>query len=252
MRVLTIANHKGGVGKTVTARALGAILSGDRRVLLIDLDPQSSLTRACGVRDAKGASMAQVLAGTAALGSILQEISPNLWLAPADIALASVELQLTSKLGRERQLSKALGNLPGFDLAICDCPPSLSLLTVNGLVAAHGLLVPTQPELLGLHALALFWDTLEEVRTELNPGLSIMGVVATFCDTRTIHHRDALQVIRDAGYPLLNSTVGRSIRVAESAIVGQSITEYAPQNPRAQEYEALAEEVAEWLASQPG
>lgn len=252
MQTIVMANHKGGVAKTTTTRALGGILSKRYRVLMVDMDPQGSLTGACGVQDASDGNMVHVLggaqAGTVGMGDILFEISERCYLAPADIGLSRVELGLVSRMGRERVLAKALAPLVShFDICLIDTAPSLGLLTVNALVAGDGVIVPTLPEILSLRGLRLFLDTLGEVREELNPRLNLMGVLVTMYDGRTIHHQDGAQAIVEAGYPLFKTRIGRSIRVSESAIVGQSITEYDPTNPQSAAYERLAQEVIECL-----
>jgi chromosome partitioning protein len=253
MYTIAIANHKGGVGKSVTAQALGVILSQEhgRRVLLVDLDPQGSLTAACGASGAER-SMADVLGGAApgtlALGDVLAELGPGLALATADIALATSELGLVSRMGRENTLKRALGTVAGrFDVCLLDCPPSLGLLTVNALTAADAVLIPTQPQITDLRGLSLFLDSLGRVREALNPELATLGIVATFYDARLVHHRDALETMRRAGLPLLGVTVGRSVRVAEAAIQGESVVTYDKAGKRTAEYRQLGEVIAQWL-----
>ena len=254
MRTICVANHKGGVGKTTTARALGAELASThgQRVLLVDLDAQFSLTRACGIRDAPSVTAADVLGGSAPgvtpMGDVLLEVGPGLWLAPGGRALASTEMGLVTRMGRENQLRQALATVGDrFDVGIVDTAPALGLLTVNALTAADGVLIPTLPELLALHGLVQFMDTIDEVRRQLNARLKIVGVLVTFYNGRTVHHTDGLAAIRGAGYPVFAVQIGRSVRVPESSIQGQAVTEYAPSNPRAREYRELAAEVLTWL-----
>lgn len=252
MRTIAIANHKGGVGKTATAHALGAALSLTRRVLLVDTDPQASLSAACGVRDAAGHSLAEVLGGaepgTLPLRDAIRPITDTLALVPADIALATTELALVSRMGRENALRRALTTLRGYDVCVIDCPPSLSLLTVNALAAADGVLVPTMPQAADLRGLGLFLATVSQLREQVNPGLELLGVLVTCLDARLLHHQEALDALRGAGLPLFDTTIGRSVRVAEAAGAGESVITFEPHNPRALEYRALAQqEVATWL-----
>jgi chromosome partitioning protein len=254
MRIISISNHKGGVGKTATAHALGYALAWEGlRVLLVDVDPQASLTQACGVTDAGGSSLAEAIGGAAPgrlrLADALRPMGDNApVLAPADIALAACELGLSQRMGRERVLSKILEPLaPRFDICLIDCPPSLGLLTVNALAAAGGVICPTQPQAADLRGLRLFLETLDLIRAELNPALDLIGILATFYDGRLNHHRAALEAMQRAGLPVLPVTIGRSVRVAEAAGAGMAISTYAPENPRAGEYKELAELVREWL-----
>jgi len=169
---------------------------------------------------------------------------------PADIALAGVELGLTSRLGRENVLKKALANVTDYDLVIIDCPPSLGLLTVGALVAADGVMVPTQPQSADLRGLALFLDTVEQIKEELNPDLELLGVLVTFYDTRLNHHKAALEAMQSAGLPVIDVIVGRSVRVAEAAGLSQSVVTFEPWNPQAENYRQLAEVVGKWLNNQ--
>lgn len=253
MQTIAVANHKGGVGKTATVQALGTVLAERFRVLLVDVDPQSSLTLACGVRDAEGRSLAEVMGGaspgTLALRDIIRPLGERLALAPADIALAATELGLTARLGRENVLKRALATVATeWDVCLIDCPPSLSLLTVNALNAADGVLIPTQPAIQDMRALRLFLDSVERIRENLNPNLKVIGILVTFYDRRLTHHRDAVDVMERAGLPLLPVRVGRSVRVQEAAAVGESVVTYEPRNPQAQAYRDLAKEVERWLS----
>lgn len=254
METIAIANHKGGVAKTATAHALGHALAwGGLRVLLVDVDPQGSLTQACGVTDSAGGSLAEVIGGATPgrlkLADVVRPLGDSApTLAPADIALAACELGLNQRMGREHVLAKVLEPMARrFDVCLIDCPPSLGLLTVNALAAAEAVLCPTQPQAADLRGLRLFLDTLALIKDELNPALELLGVLVTFYDSRLNHHKQALEAMQAAGLPVLPVTVGRSVRVAEAAGAGQPIASYAPDNPRAQEYNDLAELVKKWL-----
>ncbi len=257
MKIIAIANHKGGVGKTATTHALGAGLAQlGLRVLLVDIDPQSSLTAACGV-EANGESLAEVLGGVAPGGLSLTDIlldvgnGDHLHLAPSDIALSINEPGLIQRYGRENLLKRELAKVVrGYDVALIDCPPSLGILTINALNAADTVVIPTQPQISDLRGLRLFLDTLRRLRGELNPDLLVMGILPTFVDERLLHHRDALQVMRDNGLPLFEVQIGRSVKVAEAAASGESVITYDPTNKQAENYRQLAKVVAEWLRNE--
>ncbi len=260
MITIAIANHKGGVGKTATAHALGAGLAAlGQRVLLVDIDPQGSLTAAAGVEDATGQSLAEVLGGAAAgqlaLADILIDVSDQdtavLHLAPADIQLSVNELGITQRMGRENILKKTLTAVSrSYDICLIDCPPSLGLLTVNALAAANYAIVPTQPQISDLRGLRLFLDTVTSIRAEINPGLQILGVLLTFYDDRLIHHQDAVSVLQGQKIPLFAAKIGRSVRVAEAPAAGESILTYDPDNKQAAAYKQLANEVNTWLRNE--
>jgi chromosome partitioning protein len=253
LKTLAIANHKGGVGKTATAHALGvAMAQRKRRVLLVDLDPQGSLTGSAGLADFEGLGVADVIGvngpGRTALAEIVKPLSEGLHLAPTSLELARVELGLFLRSGREAVLRRALASAADtYDLVIIDCPPSLGLLTVNALAAADAVLIPTQPQAVDLRALRLFLETLDNIRAELNPGLQVLGVLPTFYNARLTHHTEALQAMRGAGLPVLPVAIGRSIRLAEAAAAGESVITFAADNPQAQAYQQLAEIVHRWL-----
>ena len=252
MRIISIANHKGGVGKTATTHALGAGLAElGQRVLIIDLDPQASLSGACGF-SGSDPSLADVMGGTekgtAKLSEIIKPVSDNLSLAPSDLNLAGTERGLYQRLGRENVLKRALETMSAsFDVCLIDCPPSLSLLTVNALNAADGVIIPTQPAAADLRGLRMFFSTLDDM-SELNPALEVIGILPTFYDGRLNHHNAAIETMSGAGLPMLSSRIGRSVKVQEAAGHAESITDYDPQNKRAKEYQVLAEEInQQWL-----
>lgn len=253
MQTLAIANHKGGVGKTALSRDLGAILSETRRVLLVDADPQSSLTGACGISDASGRSLAEVIGGVdpgrLALRDVILELSESfesLYLVPSDLALSQSERGLMQRLGRERVLSKALLSVASdYDLAVIDCPPSLSLLVINALVASDGVLIPCQATATDLRSVRGFLDVVASIQG-INEGLQVVGIVPTFFDARYTSHQAAIEALQAAGLPVMQA-IGRSVRVSEAAAVGQAVTVYDPKGKRSQEYRELARGVEAWL-----
>jgi chromosome partitioning protein len=153
-------------------------------------------------------------------------------------------------MGRENVLKKALASVGDtFDVALIDCPPSLSLLTVNALTAADAVLIPTQPQAVDLRGLRLFLSTLDNIRQELNPELQTLGILPTFFDSRLTHHKEAIGAMERAGLPLMNVRIGRSVRVAEAAANGETVVTFEPKNPQAQAYRELAEEIHQWLSN---
>lgn len=248
MKILAIANQKGGVGKTTTTLNLGACLAAlGRHVLLCDLDPQSSLTLST-VGDSSGRSLAEVLGdsqpGKLALSKVIRNLSPGVDLVPGDMALARSELGLVTRYKREDVLKRALATAQGYDLAIIDSPPSLGLLTINGLAAADAVICPTLPTALDLRGVGLFLDSLEDIRNnELNPTLKLLGILITQYDPRLTLHRSAMADIQKAGLPLFPVAIGKSIRAAATAGAGQPLD----RGNLAEQYKLLALEVDKWL-----
>lgn len=241
-RTIAVANQKGGVGKTTTTLTLGAALvERGRSVLLVDLDPQSSLTISLGV-DAEGSSMYEVLGsaepGTMSIRDIVHQIAPRFFLAPSDIALSRSEAGLIVRIGREQILRTALSTVR-FDYVLIDCVPSLGILTVNALVASDEVIIPTVCEYLALRGIALFYQTIREV-TPINPSLKVLGILPTFVDPRLLHTREVLEVMEERGLPVLDIQVHRSVRFAESSLAGESILDYARTHPGADAYRRLA------------
>jgi chromosome partitioning protein len=219
---------------------------------MVDTDPQASLTQTCGVGDVAGQSLAEVLGGATPgampMANIVQDLGNGLSLAPSDISLSSTELGLTSRLGRENVLKKTLASVGSlYDVCIIDCPPSLGLLTVGALVAADAVLIPTLPQVVDLRGLRQFLEITNSIKSELNPDLEILGVLVTFYDRRLNHHKAAIETMRSAGIPLLPVYIGRSVRVAEAAGEAQSVTEFAPRNPQAENYKQLSEVIKSWV-----
>jgi chromosome partitioning protein len=242
-RTIAIANQKGGVGKTTTTLTLGAALvERGRSVLLVDMDPQSSLTIALGV-DGEDNNLHQVMGstspGTKSIRDIALQIAPRFYLAPSDIALSRSEAGLMVRLGREGVLKKALQEVR-FDYVLIDCLPSLGILTVNALVAANEVIIPTACEYLALRGIALFYQTVHEVQS-INADLQVLGILPTFYDSRLVHARDVLQAMKERGLPVFEVEVMRSVRFAEASLAGESILTYAHDHPGAQAYRRLAE-----------
>jgi chromosome partitioning protein len=248
-RVYTLVNQKGGVGKTTTAINLGAYLAYyGQRVLLVDLDPQANATSCLGVdKHTVRSGTYEVLIGrTPAAGHILNNPRLKLSLLPASPALAGAEVELVSELARESFLKKALGSvLDRYDYLLVDCPPSLGLLTLNGLVAARdGVIIPVQCEYLPLEGLTQLTQTLDRVRNAVFPEMHVRGVVLTMFDGRTRLSLDVVNEVR-RHFPnqVFSAIIPRSVRLAEAPSYGQPISVYAPNSSGAEAYAALAREV---------
>lgn len=252
MKVLSIANHKGGTGKTATTRALGDYLAGaGYKVLLADIDPQASLTMSCGYRDPENPSLVDVIGGSnpgdKTIKQVIKPVADRLDLAPSNLDLAAVELGIASRLGREYILQRALKDLKGYDLVIIDCPPSISLLVINAIVASDQVLIPTQLMPVDVAGVRRFIDTVERVRANLNTNVQIMGILPTFYDKRYNAHQDGLEAMRAAGWPIMPVAIGRSVRVGEAAALGQSVIRFEPDNPQAENYIELGKVIDIWL-----
>jgi chromosome partitioning protein len=259
VRTIAIANLKGGTGKTATCHALGVVLANEHRrsVLLVDCDHQSSLTGACGVHDAAGKSLAEVLDGSFGrtlelelfLYHIIRKVQPGLDLVPADIALGRSEQRLASGRDHEFVLRNALRTVTfRYGVALLDCPPNLGLLTTNALAAADAVLIPTMPNILDLRALKLFLEALQDFRKRLNPRLQVLGVLVTFFDSRTKHHKETVHAMRGLDLPVLDVMIGRSVRVAEASNAGRSIVNYAPTHKEAEAYRQVGAVVERWIS----
>ncbi len=252
MKIIAIANHKGGVGKTTTTHSLGDALSmSGYRVLLVDLDPQSTLTNACGVTDANP-NLTEVFSNKVSITAVIYDVSHHegtLHLLASDIQMALVEKSLPAQLDGYYIMKKELPKLAGhYDVCLVDCPPSLSALVYNGLIASQAVIIPTLPQINDLRGLNLFLDTVIEMQSSdhLNPKLIVLGILPTMYDDRLLTHREALEILTNNFKPF-ETKISRSIRVAESPTIGQSILVYEPNSKPAKQYRELAKEIEKWL-----
>lgn len=250
-RIYTLANQKGGVGKTTTAINLGAYLAYyGQRVLLVDLDPQANATSCLKVdkHTVRSGTYEVLIGASQAASHILHNPRLKLSLLPASPALVGGEVELVSELARETKLQKALAPVvERYDYILIDCPPSLGLLTLNGIVAARdGVIIPVQCEYLALEGLSQLNQTLQRVRNALFPELKVRGVVLTMFDGRTNLANDVVaEVQRFFPSQVFKAIIPRSVRLAEAPSYGQPISAYSPSSSGAQAYSALAREVLE-------
>ncbi|MFM7617405.1 MAG: ParA family protein [Actinomycetes bacterium] len=252
--ILAIANQKGGVGKTTTVHALGtALAERGRRVLLVDLDPQACLTYSLGLDpEGRGVSLHDVLGGRTPAEQVLVPVG-DLAVLPASIELAATEVTLLNRTGREYALARALAPIADrFEVAILDCPPSLGILTINGLTAADAVAVPLQCETLSHRGVGQLLETIADVRAFTQPDLEVLGVVATMFDGRTRHGREVVADVRERyGLDLIGPPIPRSIRFAESPAAARSIIEHAPSSAGAIAYREVARRIAVRLGLEP-
>ena len=247
-RVLAVVNQKGGVGKSTTSVNLSATL-GDlgQKVLLVDLDPQGNATSGFGLnRSQRDRCIYDALLGESPIAELIEPVEvEHVFAVPATIQLAGAEIELVSALSRENRLKSVLEPVLGdFDFIIIDCPPSLGLLTINALTAADGLLIPIQCEYYALEGLSKLLDSFRLVKTHLNPGLEIFGVVMTMYDSRTRLSQQVVDEVRDFFEgKIFDTLIPRTVRLSEAPSFGQPITLYDPSGKGAEAYRQLAKEV---------
>ena len=244
-QVIALANQKGGVAKTTTTLNLGvALAERGKRVLAIDLDPQSNLTMSQGIDpDDLERSMFDVLVHKIPIEEII--VQREVDLAVASIDLAGAELAMSSMIGRERALQKALLPLRStYEYVLVDTPPSLGLLTINALTAADSVIVPVQCEYLSLRGLIQLENTLSMIRENLNPDVRIRGILPTMFDGRTLHSREAVEILQENfGNLVFDTRIRKTIRYAEAPVKGTSVLKYDPKGNAAKYYRDLAKEV---------
>jgi chromosome partitioning protein len=242
-RTFAFANQKGGVAKTTSALSLGAALAEEGyRMLLVDLDPQGSLTFSMGIDPERvEVSMHDVLLGRLPLKKIILG-ADELDLAPSNIELAGAEIYLLTKTGREYELRTALEEVDmDYDVILVDCPPSLGILTINGLTAANEVIIPFQCETLSQRGVAQLIDTINDVRRFTNPKLKIRGILPTMFDPRTTHSRTVLEeVAQRYAIPVFEPPVRKSIRFAEAPAQGRPLLKIAPDHPGVNAYRQIA------------
>lgn len=245
-RVVAFVNQKGGVGKTTSAVSLAAALARrGQRVLLVDLDPQANATSACGVAAHDLPGTYEALLDELPVRELVRPVPGEAFLLlPANPALAGAEVELVPLLARERRLANALApERETYDWLLVDCPPSLGLLTINALTAADSVIVPVQCEYLALEGLSRLVETLDLVRRNLNPTLSVLGVLLTMYDARTRLAQDVVDEVRRHFPETFTTVIPRSVRLSEAPSHGLSIFAYDPGGRAAAAYDALAVEM---------
>lgn len=243
--IISISNHKGGVGKTTSTVNIGAGLAvAGKKVLLIDLDPQANLTQCVGLQEVEQ-SIYGALRGDYELP--IYSVTDNLDLVPSHLDLASIEIELSTKIARETVLKKLLEKVKtNYDYILIDCPPSLGLITINAFVASNSVYIPLQAQFLALHGLNKLTDIIKLVQDNLNPSLVIGGVFITHYDSRKILNRDIVESVKDYFTGQVFKTMIRdNVALAEAPAQGLDIFRYNPQSNGAKDYQNLVNEILE-------
>jgi chromosome partitioning protein len=247
-RIVALCNQKGGVGKTTTTINLGATLAEyGRKVLTVDFDPQGALSAGLGVQTHDVTTIYDLLLGSTkdVPAAIHHTGTPGLDVIPANIDLSAAEVHLVNEVAREQILARVLRSVSAdYDVILIDCQPSLGLLTVNALTAAHGVLVPLELEFFALRGVALLIETIEKVRDRLNPAIELDGILATMYDPRTLHSREVLERVVEAfGDQVLETVIGRTVKFPDATVAAAPITSFAPDHAAADAYRQLAREL---------
>jgi len=247
-KVIAFAQQKGGVGKTTsTINLAAALMERERRVLLVDFDPQGALSAGLGLNPlALERTVYDVLRqASLPLAQVVQQTEGGFSLVPANIDLAAAEIELVSEPGREYFLKEKLKAVQEeYDYVLIDCQPSLGLLALNALSAADGAILPVQTEYFALRGMDLLFDTVRKVQARINPALRVIGILPTMYDARTVHSREVLEELRRV-YPelLLKTIIPKTVKLPDSTIAGQSILKFQPASSAAEAYRELAREV---------
>lgn len=247
-RIIAMCNQKGGVGKTTTTINLAACLAEyGRKVLVVDFDPQGALSvnLAADYQDAPTIYELMMNVGVDPHTAIQKTQIENLDIIPANIDLSAAEMNLVTEMGRERILDGILAKVKNeYDVIFIDCQPSLGLLTVNALTAAHGVLIPMATEFFALRGVALLVQTIEKVKARTNPSLTLDGLIPTMHDTRTLHAREVLERLQEA-FPgeVFDTAVDRTVKFPDATVAGKPITTFAPNSEAAEAYRRVAREL---------